>query len=176
MSSEIRLVDENKDTILLKSNGTLVSPLFGISTIMLMEKTDKLKYKDPCDTKFKLKELEYSESTVSGLYTMQFSFQLEANSDLPSDMAMIVEITDCNGNKEYIRITLKYDAKSNTYTGSEAIKQNKECPWTLTYGEIAAYNPCKDKTVWSFNTSKSKSNGFGTRNVATTTNGKPGLL
>ena len=176
LSSEIRLVDENKDTMLMESNGKFGSPMFGISTIMIMTRSGKLKYKDPCDTKFKLKELEYSESTVSGLYTMKFSYQLEAKSDVPSDMAMIVEITDCNGNKDYIRITLKYDAKSNTYTGSEAIKQNKECLWTLTYGEIAAYNPCKDKTVWSFKTSESKSNGSGTRNVATTTSGNPGLL
>lgn len=172
----VRGIQEDKDTTVFESNGRLAQPIFGLSSLVLTTRSKTLKYNDPCDTKFKLKEIEYSETTASGMYTVQFNFSFEEKSDIPAEVAMVVELTDCKGNKEYVRITLKYDAKTNTYTGSESLAQNKECPWSLTYGEIAAYNPCKEKTVWSFETSKSKSNGSGTRNVATANNGKPGLL
>lgn len=175
-SFAVYVVLESKDTLVFESKGKLAEPIFGLSSLVLMSKSKTLAYKDPCDNKYKLKEIEYSETTVSGNYTMQFSFALEGNSDVPASVAMIVEIMDCNGKKDYVQITLRYNAKTNTYTGGESLTQNKECPWTLTYGEIAAYNACKEKTVWSFETGKSKSNGSGTRNVATTNNGKPALL
>lgn len=175
-SAELRFITEGNDTIVYQDNGKLATSLDGKTTYLLLKKTKELKYKDPCKTKFKLKEITYSETTVSGIYALQFSFELEQNSDLPTDMAMIVEIKDCNGNKEYISISLKYNAKTGIYSGGVSMTQIKECAWQLVYGEIAAYNSCKDKTVWSFEASNSKSNGSGTRNVATANNGKPGLL
>jgi hypothetical protein len=132
--------------------------------------------KDPCDTKYKLKDIEYTETNVSGLYGLQFSFQLEDKSDVPYAVRMIVQLTDCKGNKQNIEITLKYNDKTRTYSGGQTISQSKECPWELTYGEIAAYNECKDKTVWSFDPSKAKGNGSGTKNATTTTSAKPQLL
>jgi hypothetical protein len=66
--------------------------------------------------------------------------------------------------------------KTNTFIGSQAITSSKDCKLELVYGEIGAYNACDDETAWSFKTSESKSNGKGTRVVATTNNGNPGLL
>jgi len=132
--------------------------------------------KDVCDTKFKLKDVTYSEINVSGLYSLQFHFELEKNSDIPTQVAMIIEIKDCNGNKNYISITLKYDSKTGGYFGGVTLKQNKDCPWELAYGEIAAYNECKDKTVWSFDASKAKGNGLGTKNASSQASTKPRLL
>jgi len=132
--------------------------------------------KDVCDTKFKLKDVAYSENNISGLYSLQFSFELEKNSDIPTQLAMIIEIKDCNGIKNYLSITLKYDSKTGDYFGGVTLPQNKDCPWELNYGEIAAYNECKDKTVWSFDASKAKGNGLGTKNASSTATTKPRLL
>ncbi|MBK7956849.1 MAG: hypothetical protein IPK03_01250 [Bacteroidetes bacterium] len=123
-----------------------------------MDSKEKVK-KDPCNTKYRLKELNYSETNLAGMYALNVQFQFENNSDVPAEVAMIVELTDCNGKHQYVRMALKYNALTGIYSGSQALVQDKACPWALTYGEIAAYNACKDKTVWSFETSESKSNG-----------------
>lgn len=175
-SAEIRFITDEKDTIIYETNGKYASSMDGKTMYLLLEKTGKKNYIDPCKTKYVLKDIEYTETTVSGLYALQFSFKFEAKSDVPNNVAMIVELKDCKGNKQYIKITLKFDSKSGTYVGSQSITQSKECAWELSYGEIAAYNACKDKTVWSFDAKESKNNGKGTRVVATTTNGTPGLL
>lgn len=174
--ASIQLVNEKKDTIVLESNGEIGTTMDGNEIVMLMDKVEKIKYYDPCKTKYRLKELTYRETNIAGMYALNVQFQFENNSDVPEEVAMIVELTDCIGKHQYIRIALKYNALTGLYTGSQALVQNKACPWEMTYGEIAAYNACKDKTVWSFETSESKSNGSGTRNVATANNGKPSLL
>jgi hypothetical protein len=101
---------------------------------------------------------------------------MENNSDIPHSTAMIVEIKDCNGKSQFIGITLSYNATTGIYTGGVNLSVVDKCNYAFHYGEIGAYNVCKDKTVWSVSAADSKSNGYGTRNVATTTNGKPGLL
>ena len=169
-------MNEEKDTIVVESNGEFGTTMDGSEIVMLMDKVEKIKYYDPCKTKYKLKELTYSETNLAGMYALNVQFQFENNSDVPAEVAMIVELTDCNGKHQYIKMALKYNAITGMYSGSQALVQDKACPWAMTYGEIAAYNACKDKTVWSFTASESKSNGYGTRSVATTTNGKPGLL
>lgn len=175
-SVSITVVNDKKDTIIYETNGEIATSMDGKDILMLINRTEKIKYHNPCKTKYRLKELTYSESVVSGVYGLQVSFQFENNSDLPAQVAMIVEIKDCNGTSQFINITLKYDDKTNTYHGFQALTQTRNCKLELVYGEIAAYNTCKDKTVWMFSANESKNNGKGTRVVATTTNGTPGLL
>ncbi|MBL7811859.1 MAG: hypothetical protein JNL57_06510 [Bacteroidetes bacterium] len=170
------LVNEKKDTIVYDGTGEIATSLDGKTFIALLDKGEKIKYFNPCNTKYKLKEITYAESSNSGIYGLKVSFQFENNGDVPDSVAMIVEVKDCNGNSSYIQIALKYDSNKQTYTGSQALSEVKGCKYEMVYGEIAAYNLCGEKTVWSFETSKSKSNGSGTRNVATANNGKPGLL
>ena len=170
------LVTEKKDTILFESTGEIGMSLDEKHIMVMLDKGEKIKYFNPCKTKYKLKEITYAETSNSGMYGLKVSFQFENNSDMPDSAAMIVEVKDCNGNSSYIQITLKYDAGTQTYTGSQVLTEIKGCKYEMVYGEIAAYNSCGDKTVWSFETSKSKSNGKGTRVVATTNNGNPGLL
>lgn len=178
-SIEIRMVNDNLDTIVYTYKPSSETGKYGLSLdnknyVIILEKTEKLKYNDPCKTKYKLSEISFSESTVSGLYTMKFSFQFDNKSDHPDAVEMIVQLTDCNGKTQNIKISLKYDSKTDTYTGSQAISQTKSCNWELTYGEIAAYNSCKDQTTWSFDPSKAKGNG--TKNATTKTSAKPQLF
>lgn len=170
------LITEKKDTIVYESTGEIGNSLDGKHIMVLLDKGEKIKYFNPCKTKYKLKEITYAETSNSGMYGLKVSFQFENTADVPDSAAMIVEVKDCNGTSSYIQITLKYDAKSQTYSGSEILTEAKGCKYELVYGEIAAYNSCGDKTVWSFDATKSKSNGSGTRNVATANSGKPGLL
>jgi hypothetical protein len=153
------LITEKKDTIVYEYEGKYGYSLDGKTLYTILKKTEKNKYVDPCKTKYKLKEITYSENSYNGLSTYQFSFNFEDNSDVPADVAMIVEIKDCNGSSEYLKISLKYDEKSKTYTGSQVLAKNKDCKLEFVYGEIAAYNACKDITVWSITTSQSKKDG-----------------
>lgn len=170
------LVTEKKDTIVYESTGEIGSSLDGKHIMVLLDKGEKIRYFNPCKIKYKLKEITYAETSASGMYGLKVSFQFENTADVPDSVAMIVEVKDCNGTSSFIQITLKYDAKTQTYSGAETLTEAKGCRYELVYGEIAAYNSCGDKTVWSFDTTKSKSNGSGTRNVSTANTGKPGLL
>jgi hypothetical protein len=170
------LITENKDTIIYEYEGNYGYSLDEITLYTLLKKTEKNKYDDPCKTKYKLKNIDYAENNLGGMYTYQFWLKFENNSDVPDNVAMVVEIKDCNGKNQYVEIRLKYDDKSQTYIGSQVITAAKECKLELVYGEIGAYNSCGDESAWSFKASESKSNGKGTRVVATTSNGTPGLL
>lgn len=172
----LQFMSEGKEVANLKAeyqSGYVKDKTSWTETWLIDQKT---KDEDPCKTKYKLKDIDYTESTVSGLYGLQFSFQFEDKSDVPYAVRMIVQLTDCKGNKQNIEITLKYNDKTRTYSGGQTISQSKECPWELTYGEIAAYNECKDKTVWSFDPSKAKGNGSGTKNASSQVSARPQLL
>ncbi len=129
-----------------------------------------------CSSNFSLSEVNILTTNASGIYTLSFDFQFDSSSNTPDSVAMVVQLENCSGTKQNIAITLKYDRKSGTYVGGQALSQSKDCPWVLTKGEIGAYNACGYLTFWTFKYDNTKSNGSGTRNVATANNGKPGLL
>ncbi len=172
----ITVVTENKDTFIYEYEGKYGTSLDNKTLYLELKKTEKIKYTDPCKTKYKLKEIEYSENNYNGVYTYQFWLKFENNIDIPDHVNMVIEIKDCSGKSQFVKITLKYDEKTKMFVGSQAITASKDCKLELVYGEIGAYNACDDETAWSFKTSESKNNGKGTRVVATTTNGTPGLL
>lgn len=169
-------VDDKKDTIIYEHNGKLATSLDGKEIIVLLKKSEKIKYYNPCNTKYKLKNIEYSVDVFQGSHAFQFWVKFENNSDIPNSTAMIVEIKDCAGASQYISITLKYDEKTGIYYGYQTLKEVNKCALELVYGEIAAYNECKDKTVWSIDFTKAKGNGSGTKNASTQTSTRPQLL
>ncbi|MCC7299306.1 MAG: hypothetical protein IT244_13310, partial [Bacteroidia bacterium] len=111
-----------------------------------------------------------------GIYSLQLSFQFEKNSDVPNAIAMVVEIKDCSGNSQYVSITLKYNSSTGFYSGGVNLSILNKCSYTFHYAEIAAYNVCKDKTVWSIYATKAKGNGSGTKNASSQVSIKPQLL
>lgn len=178
---EIRMVNDNFDTLIYQFNLSKEIGKYGLSLdsrnyILILKKTDRIKYYNPCNTKYKLKEIEYSETSVSGIYSLQLSFQFEKNSDVPNATAMVVEIKDCSGNSQYVSITLKYNSSTGFYTGGVNLSILNKCSYTFHYAEIAAYNVCKDKTVWSIDATKAKGNGSGTKNASSQVSARPQLL
>lgn len=103
---------------------------------------------DSCNANYRLKEVTYNMSHSGGIYTMNFSFNFEKNSDMPATVSMYTRIIDCNDKTTNIAIKLKYDASSKTYTGSQAVTENKECELGLNYVAITASDACKNETVW----------------------------
>jgi hypothetical protein len=140
------------------------------------EHTEKKNNTDSCNTKFKLKEVDFETATTGGIYTMQFSFNFGNNSDAPNQVVMVAQLTNCKGETVNIKLKMQYNATSGTYYCGQSIPQNKDCEWKLTYAEVGAYNPCKELTWWGLDFSQLKGNGKGTRAATTASNGKPGLL
>lgn len=129
-----------------------------------------------CSSNFSLSAVNILTTNASGIYTIGIDFQFDSSSSQPDSVVLAVQLENCSGKKQNIAITLKYDSKSGTYVGGQAISQSKDCPWVLTKGEVGAYNACGFLTHWTFKYDETKSNGKGTRVVATTNTGSPGLL
>ncbi|MBK7956715.1 MAG: hypothetical protein IPK03_00460 [Bacteroidetes bacterium] len=137
-------------------------------TAVFVSEIEKIKNaEDPCKTKFKLKEVFSEETTQSGIYGVGFYFSFEGNSDAPSAVDMIVQITNCNGETKNLRV--KLNQNNGIYAGGFAMPQDKECPWKLTYGEVYANNPCGEMTWWGLEFGQIKTSGAGTRSTTTTT-------
>ncbi len=129
-----------------------------------LNKKDK-KGSDGCNDKFKLKDVTYLTANSNGFYIMSFSFGFEKN-DFPDEVTMLVQVTDCKGNKATVPVKLSYDPNTGNAIGSAGIAQSKDCPWTLTYGEVYGTNPCGEETTWAVDFGQAKTNGTGTRDGA----------
>ncbi len=137
---------------------------------------DKDKFKDSCNTDYKLKEVNYQTQNVFGYYVMSFDFDFGKKGENPAIVEMIVQITNCYGKTLNIKIKLTYDPSTGQYSGTQAIPQDKECPWALTYAEVYGTNPCGIEETWAINFDKTKTNGTGTREGANTVKAsKPAL-
>lgn len=138
----------------------------GDTAVFVYEREKIKNVEDPCKTKFKLKEVFSEETTQSGIYGVGFYFSFEGNSDAPSAVDMIVQITNCNGETKNLRV--KLNQNNGIYAGGFAMPQDKECPWKITYGEVYATNPCGEESTWGTDFGDVKNNGTGTRSGAST--------
>jgi hypothetical protein len=157
----ITIVMENKDTFIYTYEGKYGTSLDNKTLYLELKKTEKNKYDDPCKTKYKLKEIDFAELNVSNLYSLLFKFNLEEKSDVPENVEMVVELKNCEGTAQKIKIRLKYDAKSETYIGAQTIPQIQNCRWDLNAVYIGAHNACNEITLWTFDPSKVKARGSG---------------
>jgi hypothetical protein len=114
-SAEIRFITDEKDTIIYENNGKYAMSLDGKEQFLLLEKIGMIKYIDPCKTKYKLKQIDYAANNFNGIYTYQFWIKFENNSDVPEKVAMVIEIKDCSGKSQFVKITLKYDEKNQYF-------------------------------------------------------------
>ncbi len=145
---KLTMMDENGKTIGSAINEKVTAENDGKATNAVDKVIDdKESNPDSCDTKYKLKELGFTTTNSGGLYIIKFDFNLEKGSDVPTKTKMVMQLTNCNGQTNNIQITLKYDESTFTCSGSQAIKQDKDCPWILTYCEIGLYNPCRFNSI-----------------------------
>ncbi len=127
-----------------------------------------------CKGNAKLKNVDFMTDNMSGFYVMSFSFGFDK--ELPAGASMLVQVTDCKGNNATVQVKLAYDASTGLAMGSAAIAQVKDCPWTLTYGEVYAIDPCGNEGTWSMDFSQVKTDGAGTRSTTgSTKNSRPKL-
>lgn len=127
-----------------------------------------------CKGNSKLKEVDFTTDNVSGFYVMSFAFAFDK--EIPAGASMLVQLTDCKGNKATVKVKLAYDANTGTAMGTAGIAQVKDCQWTLTYGEIYTIDPCGNEGTWAADFGKVKTSGAGTKTTASTTkSGRPEL-
>ncbi|MCF8426501.1 MAG: hypothetical protein K9H61_11035 [Bacteroidia bacterium] len=137
----------------------LILSLAFISLQGLAQKNEK--QKDTCGTFYKIDEgnIEVSEKKKST--QLDFTYSLTANSDKTSSIEVLVTIKDCKGTEKQIPTTLKFDPKTNKWTSSLTIENNKDCPWQLVSFNLSLENNCGEKfstDPMSFSELKDKKN------------------
>jgi len=93
-------------------------------------------------------------------YALSISFSAKAAQ--PATMEVLMTIVNCKNEKQTIKTKLTYDAKTNTWTGKEAMLQNKECPWKLSTYTVIVQNICGEEFASNENETSILKAGGGT--------------
>jgi hypothetical protein len=142
------------------------------------ESTEKAP-KDRCAAEFKLGEVGFTTTAAPKDVppAVLMSFDFDVLPDAPTRTDMLVQLTNCDGEKQVVRVAL--EALDGRYTGSASLPQTPSCPWALTYGEVYVDGPCGDVSTWAIDFGQAKqanNNGTGTRSGASTVKtSKPAL-
>jgi hypothetical protein len=155
-----------------------VLPTDKSGTVRAYESAEKAP-KDRCAADFKLGEVGFT--TTAGPKdappAVLMSFDFDVVPDAPTRTDMLVQLTNCEGEKQVVRVSL--EAMDGRYTGSASLPQTPSCPWVLTYGEVYVDGPCGDLNTWAIDFGQAKqanTNGTGTRSGASTVKAtKPAL-
>jgi len=73
------------------------------------------------------------------------SLNLSEKKGLASKVSMLVEIENCKGEKQFVKVELTYDTKTGTWVGKQNIPQNPDCPWKINNYKYLIYNACDDE-------------------------------
>jgi hypothetical protein len=102
--------------------------------------------KDPCKEAFY--EFESRDITLkadkSGTAIL-VNLKLSEKSGKPSAIKMVVGLTDCKGNEQFVSVELKFNEKTGLWTGAEYLFASSECPFTVSTYRVIAVNPCGDE-------------------------------
>jgi hypothetical protein len=147
-------------------------------TVRAYESAEKAP-KDRCAADFKLGEVGFT--TTAGPKdappAVLMSFDFDVVGDAPTRTDMLVQLTNCDGEKQVVRADLQ--GMNGRYTGSASLPQTPSCPWVLTYGEVYVDGPCGDVSTWAIDFGQAKqanNNDTGTRSGASTVKtSKPAL-
>jgi hypothetical protein len=112
------------------------------------ESTEKAP-KDRCAAEFKLGEVGFTTTAApkDAPPAVLMSFDFDVVPDAPTRTDMLVQLTNCDGEKQVVRADLQ--GMNGHYTGSASLPQTPSCPWALTYGEIYVDGPCGDVSTWA---------------------------
>lgn len=102
------------------------------------------KKNDSCDTFYKIDEGNVDVSENEKSIQLNFTYSLTANSDKTAAIEVLVTIKDCKGNEKQVLTTLKFDVKTNNWTNSLTIDNNKDCPYQLVSFNLSLKNNCGD--------------------------------
>lgn len=105
----------------------------------------KQTFTDACESNVKLKYSNAASAHVGGLFTTQFELAKGENADVAGAIVLNVEITNCKDEVKYIEVKMTYNEKTQTYTGSMGIPEDKNCTWSATDLKMTVYNQCGDE-------------------------------
>jgi len=176
--ADYKLISSPECPLTLSETSITIDNPCGRKTLFEVEldKNVKGNGKDSCNTNYNLKEVNYQTQNVFGYYVMSFDFDFGKKGENPDVVEMIVQVTNCFGKTLNIKIKLVYNPNTGQYACTQAIPQDKDCLWALTYAEVYGTNPCGNMDTWAVDFDKIKTNGTGTRSgAASTKGGKPVL-
>lgn len=140
-SMEIRMVNDKKDTIVYEGNGKYAFSLDGKEIILLLEKTEKVKF---APEKYAFGASSLIVNDIMPFKVLNFTFSLKKGSSIPAKMEAVVKVKSCDKGAEFITVKLKYDALKGIFTGSQAILQNQNCLIEIKDFSINIENECGD--------------------------------
>lgn len=123
--------------------------------------TNNENHKDSCDfNNFTISDetiVINNEKSALGLY---LALKLSEKKGLASKAYILLEIENCKGEIQYVKVDLVYDAKTALWVGKQAIIQNLDCNWKINSYEYVIHNACDDEYVSeTFETGTIKNNG-----------------
>jgi hypothetical protein len=83
-----------------------------------------------------------NEKSAIGIY---ISLNLSEKKGLASKVIMLLEIENCKGEKQYVKVELNYDLKTGSWVGKQVIPQNQDCNWKINSYKYLIYNNCNDE-------------------------------
>lgn len=102
--------------------------------------------KDSCDfNKFTIEEESITinnEKSALGLYV---SLHLNEKKGEASKALMFIEIENCKGEKQSVKLELAFNEKTGSWSGKQVIPQNPDCPWKINAYKYIIYNACNDE-------------------------------
>lgn len=138
---EIRMVNGKNDTIVYDMNGEFAISLDGKSIFLLVEKSEKIKFKG--------EHYDFGKSslTVTDYKTIKvanFSFAMKKGSSIPTTMEAVLKVKACNKEAEFVGVKLKLDEKTGLWTGSQTLTQTADCTIEVKDFKVNLENACGD--------------------------------
>lgn len=101
---------------------------------------------DPCNVQsYDMESFQLTDNSDNSMLMYSITVSLDAKKPQPDTLYVVMTIVNCKGTTQTIRTQLFYDAKTNTWNGKQALKNNAECPWKLQSYSTLAVNPCGEE-------------------------------
>jgi len=129
----------------MKKLKTLLLLSFACITLQGLAQKNQEK-KDSCNiNKFTIDGDNITVNDSKSALGLYVSLNLSEKKGLASKVSMLVEIENCKGEKQFVKVELTYDTKTGTWVGKQNIPQNPDCPWKINSYKYLIYNACDDE-------------------------------
>lgn len=112
----------------------------------LQTKNNNSEPKDSCDfNQFKMENGSITinnQKTALGIYVI---INFIEKKDKASKAYVLIDLENCKGERQTIKIEMSYDSKTSSWVGKQGIIQNSDCVWTVISYEFIVFNSCGDE-------------------------------
>lgn len=108
--------------------------------------------KDSCDfNKFTIEDENITINDNKLGMGMFVTLNLNDKKGAASKVLMLLEIENCKGEKQTVKLELFFNEKTGLWSGKQVIPQNPDCPWKVSSFKYIIYNACNDEyeSEWS---------------------------